>query len=103
MQNLISEIVNRNFVLSIENVIFGINDKEIKVLNYIINLIIYESKWHIWKNRNAVKYGHKECISEEALYQNIENGYKLQYKLFSESQHGENIKAKIDELVSILD
>ena len=103
VQNLIREVVKKNVILSFENVLFGVNDKGIKALNYIVNMIIYESKWQIWKNRNAVKYGHKVCLNEENLYQNIENGYKLQYKLFREAQHGEVIKEKIDQITDILD
>ena len=39
----------------------------------------------------------------KTLYQNIENEYKLQCKLFREAQHGEDIKVKIDEITDIFD
>ena len=53
------------------------------------------------ENINSVKYGHKKSFNQETLYKIIENGYKLQYELFIEAQHGEDNKLKIDEITCI--
>ena len=74
----------RTINLTKEVVLFGIsvNDKE---LDIIINLLIYETKWQIWKNRNCVKYGNKIALSYRQIFQNVLNEIKLMIGIISKN------------------
>ena len=38
----------------------------------IINMLIFETKWHIWKDRNNVKYGKKQPLNQTIMLKNIQ-------------------------------
>ena len=78
-QNIEIYILNKcgiHINLTKEIVLFGMNldNKEIEI---IVNLLIFETKWQIWKNRNCVKYGSKISFSYTQIFQNVLNEIKL--------------------------
>jgi len=45
----------------------SLNEKAI-----IVNMLIFETEWHIWKNRNNVKYGLKLPLNQVIIVHNIQ-------------------------------
>ena len=80
--------------LNLCNILFGIYESEIKDKNLIINSIILETKWQLWKNRNNVKFGRKTCLEIQPILDNIKFGYKKQMMYFLNSQKGRKFKQK---------
>ena len=96
LEQIISDLVTANVTLDIQEVLFGVNKENLKVKNYIVNLVIYEAKWQIWKNRNAVKYGQKHCLSRENLMINIKLGCQTKSKLHGSSPENYKLKQKLE-------
>ena len=102
IENKIFDTTGMNLNLGIQDILFGISNENTIIENHITNLYIYETKWQIWKNRNSVKYGNKECISLETLYQNIVKSAIKQSKLFLEfeSKQSKALAPKLKPLIN---
>ena len=68
---ILNQITNKNIDLNFENIIFGCFDENVGNVAYIVNLFILEVKWQLWKNRNSVKYGGKECLNVNRICENV--------------------------------
>ena len=60
LAKIISDQTTYKSVIDLEDVLFNVKERENEGLNELLNCVIYEGKWQIWKNRNNVKYGKKE-------------------------------------------
>ena len=61
----------------------------------IINHIIYETQWQIWKNRNSVKYGQRVALTPVQMYERIIERCKYQCTIFIHSQGKRVLKDQI--------
>ena len=93
---IINQIIKKNIVLNFESVIFGncINDN-IGNAAYIVNLFILEVKWQIWKNRNSVKYGGKECLNVNSICENVLDACKKTLMLYNNTHCKRRIISKL--------
>ena len=94
---MINELLNTNIVLDNYMKMFGIWFHDFKEKNYIINVIIIETKWQIWKNRNCVRYGNKKSENVEKIFRSIKKGIKddLTFYKLKDSK----IRNKLDSII----
>jgi hypothetical protein len=100
IEERVNNIINTEVNIDISTVILGMSARELGISQYIVNLFIYEAKWQIWKNRNAVKYGKEACITVDKLCANIRNGCKTVVKLFQGSNGRKKLKLKLEPFFS---
>ncbi len=93
---LINKVFNVNIILEKKSILFGLWVKHLRDRNHIVNLIIFDTKWQIWKNRNCVKYGKEKCKSIDELYRNVDKGIKDDLKLYIDSKR----KYKLGQILS---
>ena len=74
IKETVNNIINFEVNIDISMVVLGMSAREFGISQYIVNLFINEAKWQICKNRNAVKYGKKACITVDKLCATISNG-----------------------------
>ena len=102
IENTISDLVQQQITINIKDVIFGFQRHDLEEKNIVINLILYEVKWQIWKNRNAVKYGNKNSLSTEIMIREITKGYRYEANTFINSQGKIALKKKIENFIVML-
>lgn len=98
----LSDLVNEPIVLNDQVKCFGMWKEELKEVNHIINLVIIETKWRIWKNRNSVKYGNEKCEELEKLINDIKIGTKEDIRNFALSKLHKRIKTKLNPIIDVL-
>jgi len=76
VEEMIQNIINYEMHFSIKTTIFGITKEENFALKQIINFIIMETKWQIWKHRNEVKYGQKQVELINTLFNRVVRNLK---------------------------
>ena len=96
VDSLILEHTGVDTSLDLCNILFGIFEPEIKDKNHIINTIILETKWQLWKNRNNVKFGKKNCLDVQHILDKVNFEFRKQIKYFLTSQKGRKFKQKWD-------
>ena len=74
------------YFLTAKNILLGYNNKNKKIEN-ICNFIIQEGKFQIWKNRNNVKYGKKESLSNIEIEERIIKTCKEEIEIFVNISH----------------
>ena len=102
IETLLTDIILENVTLEFQDVIFGVYFEELKEKNHLINLIILEVKWQIWKNRNSVKYGNKTSLTKEHLLNKIKLNSRNEAKLFLKGEEKNVIKQKVNFLFDSL-
>lgn len=102
MESIIKNVTGINIVLDNESKIFGVCVDELREINYIINLIIYETKWQIWKNRNCVRYGKNISLESSNIVRNIEIGYKITAQHFKLTKYCTNLYKKLEKILNML-
>ena len=102
MESIIKNVTGINIVLDNESKIFGVCVDELREINYIINLIIYETKWQIWKNRNYVRYGKNISLESSNIVRNIEIGYKITAQHFKLTKYCTNLYKKLEKILNML-
>ena len=98
----LSKLFNVHITVKDKEKCLGIWKEEFKESNYIINLIIIDAKWRIWKNRNSVKYGNENCKLSVTLMNKIRNGVKEDIRIFSHSSLCSKLKIKLKPVIELL-
>ncbi len=78
----INELLNLDITFDDETKLFGAWTNQFDCKYYIVNLMIVETLWQIWKNRNNVKYGNKPTRNIDELFKDINAGFKEELKCF---------------------
>ena len=109
MENIIKKILNNVQLenVSIENVIFGVNQSEIQrnesEIN-VINSIVLETKWQIWKNRNIVKFEKKDSLCVNEIYMHVAKNCQCRFEiLLNNGKIKDVIKHVIDKIPDLMD
>jgi hypothetical protein len=88
LQNYIFEKTDRLVKITETEVLFGIQSIDDKKLSVIIDFMICKAKWQIWKNRNCVKYGNKQSLSCNEIFETTVNSCKDKLKVAKVNKKG---------------
>jgi len=92
LEQKIVELLNIIIDINLCSVIYGIkhgDSKNGKNNEIVINSLLQEAKWQIWKNRNHVKYGEKNTLPVDQLFNKIVKGCKREFELYKNAQRFE--------------
>ena len=82
LEQKIVNVTGVNIKLSNKNALFGLYNHEIPTRKkQVIEFLILETKWHIWKHRNDVKYGKKVIVPNNLLFSKIIKECQFQVNL----------------------
>ena len=99
---MMNKMFNVNIILDEKNILFGLWVNQLREKNHIVNLIIFETKWQIWKNRNCVKYGKERSKSIDELYRYVNKGIKNDLKLYLDTKRKTKLGQKLSKDIEII-
>ena len=73
-----------NIEIKESNIMLGLNSSE--DVDVIINIIIFISKWEIWKIRNTVKYNQSR-IGDQTIFNTWKNNLKTNLQCILQTWH----------------
>ena len=102
IQHKLTTLIEIDIPINRKIAIFGsllLTDTQLNFIQHsMVNHIIYETQWQIWKNRNSVKYGQKVTLTPAELYERIVERCKYQCTIFLKSQGKRPLKDQIKQL-----
>ncbi|MCP3888194.1 MAG: zinc-binding domain-containing protein, partial [Desulfobulbaceae bacterium] len=95
---MINELLDTDIVLDNYMKMFGVYIRDLKEKNYIVNMILFETKWQIWKNRNCVRYGNKKSENTDTIFSYIKKGIKDDLILYKHKDS--KLRNKLDIIIN---
>ena len=102
---MMNEILDTDIVLDSYTKLFGVWLYELREKNNIVNMLIFETKWQIWKNRNCVRYGNNKSESTDSLFKYIKKGIKddLTFYRHNNSKLRNKLNSVINDIIIYID
>jgi len=93
MQGLIQGLIMHTWEINCVHISLGVMDNEINEKEKeIVNMIIFSTKWMLWKNRNENRYEGKQCTIEQ-LFCRVKQSLKKQILLIPARSKTEEVTA----------
>ena len=102
VEALVQNIFNLNIKFTEKDVLFGMyfNDATVKSL---INFLLLETKWQIWKHRNEIKYGNKEIKKVENLFNYLKRSIKEESSFILNNVRKKQSSKKTIKIINIFE
>ena len=86
-----------DLALTEEIIILGTELEETAKTDFI-NVLLIETKWQIWINRNNVKFDSAECMADKSIYNSIVNDVKYELCIL---KHAIRRKASVKDVSDV--